>query len=111
MSVIGAGDHGPDHRKAPPQTATELETGMEELIATVVQTRRAGRVMHVARILVPGRPVISTRGYDSREAAQANARQRWPTARLVDVDTFIQERLRFRPESSGEFLISDFHPE
>jgi hypothetical protein len=88
-----------------------LETGIQELIATVAQTRRASRVMYVARILVPGRPVISTRGYVSREAAQASAHQCWPTARLVDVDTFIQELLRFRPESSGEFLSSDFHPE
>lgn len=84
---------------------------MEEMIATVVQTRRAGRVMYVARILVTGRPVISTRGYVSREAAQASVRQRWPTARLVDVDTFIQARHRFRPEPSGEILAGDFHLE
>lgn len=84
---------------------------MEESIATVVQTRHAGQVMFAARIFVPGRPLISTRGYTSREAAQASVRQRWPAARIVDVDTFTRERCRFQHQRPEGFLAGGLHPE
>ncbi|HEU4793922.1 MAG TPA: hypothetical protein VFS96_09720 [Nitrolancea sp.] len=77
----------------------------------VLQSRCAGRATFVVRILVPGRPVISTRGYASREAARASARQLGPTARIVVIDMFTQERLRFRPQRHGECLARDFQSE
>ncbi len=82
-----------------------------KLIATVLQSRRAGCATFVVRILVPGRPVISTRGYASREAARASVRHLGPTARIDALNMFTQERLWFRSRRHGECLARDFQSE
>lgn len=64
----------------------------DDIIATILETYRGGRPTYTLRVLVPGRPVISTRNYRDRASAEARARADWPGARIVDVDEF--ERVR-----------------
>ena len=65
---------------------------MAEIIATILETTRGGRLTYTLRVLVPGRPVISTRNYRDRSSAEARARADWPTAQLVDVEEFERAR-------------------
>ncbi|MBX6342789.1 MAG: hypothetical protein IRY97_10050, partial [Thermomicrobiaceae bacterium] len=51
---------------------------------------------YTARVLVPGRPTISLRRYGTIRAARAAVLNRWPTARIVDAETFREERTRRR---------------
>lgn len=65
---------------------------MADIMATILEAARGGRPIYTLRVLVPGRPVISTRGYRDRASAEARARADWPTARIVDAAEFEQAR-------------------
>ena len=65
---------------------------MDEIVAVIVQRRVGGREVYAARLLIPGRPLIATRDFPSREAAVAGVRRRWGQARIVDEASFAAAR-------------------
>ena len=72
----------------------DIDMHTNEIIAVIVRHESARRPAYSARVLVPGRPVIATGLFPSRESASASVWRHWHEARIVDADTFAAARRR-----------------